>query len=157
MRSAEDLVDAVVSPGSLVRYRVPLEHTERRRVRGSTKTCLALGERFLREFTAGDVEIDAKDAVRPDVRVAAEPPYRSIRHEKAELMVIGFTLTHSLLFGITCAQVFERHPLAHQLDRDDLRVLGKSKQARLLHIDASFCSCDVDLEGSHAGRFQGQS
>ena len=65
MCSAEDLVDAVVSPGSLVRYRVPLEHTERRRVRRSTKACLALGERFLREFTAGDVEIDAKDAVRP--------------------------------------------------------------------------------------------
>jgi hypothetical protein len=79
--SAEDLVDAVVSPGRLVRYRVPLEHTERRCARGSTKTCLALRKFFLSEFTAGDVEIDAKDAVRPDVCVAAEPSYRSIRHE----------------------------------------------------------------------------
>ena len=72
-------------------------------------------------------------------------------------MVIGFTLIHSLLFGITCLQVCERHPIAHLLDRDDSRVLGKPQQARLLHIDARLCSCDVSLEGPHAGCFQGQS
>src|SRR4051812_42822187 len=98
MRSAEDLVDAAVSPESFVRYRVPFEHTECRRVRRSTKTCFALLERLLGKLSTGNVEINAKNTVRPDVCAGAEPPYRSIWHTKSELMMVGFTLVHSLQF-----------------------------------------------------------
>src|SRR5262245_65781206 len=104
-RMSEHLVHAVVDPDGLIRLHVPFEDTERSPVGGDTQTRLTFAQRLLRAFAFGHVEVDAKNTVRANRGMGAEPTLGAIGHPQAEFVMIALrTALHGLFLGVAGLQ-----------------------------------------------------
>src|SRR5204863_2704876 len=136
---------------------IPFQHAEGRSTRRNPQARFAFAQCRLRALALGNVEVHAKNAIRPDVGIGTEPARGAIRHEKAKFVMIGSpTLRQTLLLGIAGFQVLEGLPLAQLFGRNDSCFLREAEETGLLSIDDGLGATKIGLKGPHLRRVQGQ-
>jgi hypothetical protein len=115
------------------------ENTKRSSAGHNPQSRLALAKGRLGTFALGNIEIDAKNAVRPDGCMTAEPALGSIRQAYAEFIVVCLTIPlQTFQLSVTCLEILGWRVRAERLNGDDARCLWQTEEMSLLRVDDCF-------------------